>query len=149
MPVFRVQSPKSKVQSQGLPIQNPKSKIQNRKVQAQLRYAARTSRRLARALFHAMLRNGPKLERQQLLLGRFVDIGTELFAITATCLRAEALLQADPQNPEHAGLPGLVDYFCQTARLRIEEKFRAIRKNADKAGYRIAQQVLDLSRKKG
>src|SRR5207302_10015179 len=31
MPVFRVQSPKSKVQSQGLPIQNPKSKIQNRK----------------------------------------------------------------------------------------------------------------------
>src|SRR4029077_18961348 len=65
-----------------------------------LRYAARTSRRLARTLFAAMLRHGPKLEREQLLLGRLVDIGTELFAITATCLRAEALAQSGDKDPE-------------------------------------------------
>src|SRR5438874_266362 len=56
------------------------SKIDN--LHAALRYhvhyAARTSKRLARGLFHAMARFGPKLDRQQLLLSRFVGIATEL-----------------------------------------------------------------------
>ena len=107
-----------------------------------VRYAARTSRKLARALFHAMLRHGPKLEREQMLLGRFVEIGTELFAITATCLRAEQLVQSSVQAAEKSDLLHLVDYFCRASRLRIGEKFRAVRKNADRAGYRVAQQVL-------
>jgi len=106
------------------------------------RYAARTSRKLARAMFHAMLRHGPKLERQQLLLGRFVDIGTELFAITATCLRAERLMQGEAMGANKAELLHLVDYFCRASRLRIEEKFRGVRQNADQASYRLAQQVL-------
>jgi 3-hydroxyacyl-CoA dehydrogenase/alkylation response protein AidB-like acyl-CoA dehydrogenase/enoyl-CoA hydratase/carnithine racemase len=107
-----------------------------------LRYVARTSRKLARTLFHAMLRHGPKLERQQLLLGRFVDIGTDLFAITATCLRAERLMQAETTDANRAELLHLADYFCRASRLRIEETFRAVRRNADGAGYRLAQQVL-------
>jgi Acyl-CoA dehydrogenase, C-terminal domain len=112
-----------------------------------LRFAAKTSRKLARTLFHAMARNGPKLEREQLLLGRFVDIGTELFAITATCLRAEQLLKADATGANKAELLNLVDYFCRASRLRIEEKFRGVRHNADRAGYRLAQQVLAGNRK--
>jgi alkylation response protein AidB-like acyl-CoA dehydrogenase len=116
--------------------------IQHSTINAHLRYAARTSRRLARAIFHAMLRNGPKLEREQLLLGRFVDIGAELFAITAACLRAGQLLRAGDGEMELENLPKLVDYFCRAARLRIEEKFRQIRNNADSAGYHLAQSVL-------
>ena len=107
-----------------------------------LHYAAQTSRRLARTLFHALLRHGPKLEREQLLLGRFVDIGAELFAITATCLRAEAMLRAASDEATREHLTGLVDYFCSTARRRIELKFRGIRRNDDHAGYHLAQQVL-------
>jgi 3-hydroxyacyl-CoA dehydrogenase/alkylation response protein AidB-like acyl-CoA dehydrogenase/enoyl-CoA hydratase/carnithine racemase len=106
------------------------------------RYASRTSRKLARAVFHAMVRNGPKLERQQLLLGRFVDIGAELFAITATCLRAERLIKQDPAGANKAELLQLVDYFCSASRLRIEEKFRGVHRNADRASYRLAQQML-------
>src|SRR5262249_33013157 len=104
------------------------------------RYAARASRKLARSLFHAMLRNGPKLERQQILLGRFVEIATEVFAMTATCLRAEQLIKSDSSEKER--LVPLVHYFCQASRLRIEEKFRGLHRNADRAGYKLAQQVL-------
>ena len=99
-----------------------------------VRYAQRTSRRLARALFHAMLRFGPKLEREQVLLGRFVDIGTELFAALAACARAESMGQADAIN--------LADFFCKTARHRIEQLFAGIADNADRAGYKLSQQVL-------
>jgi alkylation response protein AidB-like acyl-CoA dehydrogenase len=107
-----------------------------------LRFAARMSRKLARALFHAMLRHGPKLEREQILLGRFVDIGAEIFAITATCLRADRLQQsAGPQSRETNVLE-LADYFCSNSKLRIEANFRGLNQNADRAGYRLAQQVL-------
>ena len=99
-----------------------------------LGYAARASRRLARTLFHAMARFGPKLERQQILLGRFVDIGTELFAITASCSRAQSL------DTEEAR--ALADYFCRISRLKIEALFRDVHGNRDNEGYRLAQRVL-------
>ena len=51
----------------------------HRDLQKQVDYAARTSKKLARGLFHAMARFGPKLDREQLLLSRFVGIATELF----------------------------------------------------------------------
>ena len=112
------------------------------RLRTHLRYAARTSRRLARSLFHALLRHGPKLEREQLLLGRFVDIGTELFAITATCLRAERRLNAGDTHLEKQPLLELVDFFCQSARLRIEEKFHRLHVNEDRASYQTSRQVL-------
>jgi hypothetical protein len=99
-----------------------------------LRYAARTSRRLARTLFHAMAHFGPKLERRQLLLGRFVDIGTELFAITASCSRAQSLGTVEARE--------LADYFCRSSRLKIEALFHDVHDNQDNEGYRVAQQVL-------
>ncbi|MES2572472.1 MAG: acyl-CoA dehydrogenase family protein, partial [Verrucomicrobiota bacterium] len=107
----------------------------DRRLATHLRYASRTSHRLARALFHAMARYGPKLEREQVLLGRFVDIGTELFAIVATCSRAESM-----GNTEAIAV---ASYFCRRARLRIEQLFTGIGRNADRAGYKLAQQVLN------
>lgn len=110
--------------------------------QKHLRYAARTSRRLARALFHALLRHGPKLEREQLLLGRFVDIGTEVFAITATCCRAEHQLRTSNDDTSREYLIALVNYFCSAARRRILREFRGIRQNDDRQGYRLSRQIL-------
>ena len=126
---------------QWLPL-SPKSKVQSPKLAQHLRYVARTNRRLARAIFHAMLRHGPKLEREQLLLGRFVDIGAELFAITAVCLRGEQLLDSKNANADGKNLPGLIDYFCQAARLRIEQHFHGLHHNGDLTGYRLAQKLL-------
>lgn len=104
------------------------------------RYAARASRRLARALFHAMLRHGPKLEREQLTLGRLVDIGTELFAIATTCSRAQSQLDRGEQADD---LIPLVDYFCRESRLRIRRHCQSLACNNDRRGYRLARAVLD------
>ncbi|MGI9241352.1 MAG: acyl-CoA dehydrogenase family protein [Verrucomicrobiales bacterium] len=93
-----------------------------------LRLVDRLSRRLARSLFHSMLRYGPKLDKQQVLLGRYVDIATELFAITAVNTRGDK--------------PELAKLFTESSKLRIEELFRAIRQNTDAHGYRVAQRFL-------
>ncbi len=103
------------------------------------RNAEANARRLARSLFHAMAKFGPKLEREQVLLGRFVDIGTELFATLATCSRAQQMLEEG--NAEN--VLALADYFCATSSLRVKELLRALHDNADRKGYKLAQQVLD------
>jgi hypothetical protein len=63
------------------------------KLHVQLRphvqYGAKTSKKLARGLFHSMMRFGPKLDREQLLLSRYVGVATELFAMNATCSYAQ------------------------------------------------------------
>ena len=109
-----------------------------------LRYASRTSRRLARRLFHAMAVNGPKLEREQVLLGRFVDIGAEIFAIAATCSRAAAIAKTGAEA-EREEVLHLADYFCASAKLRIERNFDGLRRNTDHSGYKLAQTVHNKS----
>ena len=74
------------------------------RLRGHVRWAHRATRRLARALFHAMARYGPKLEREQVLLGRFVDLGTEIFALSATCARAQQL-GGDSNRPRRLLLP--------------------------------------------
>jgi alkylation response protein AidB-like acyl-CoA dehydrogenase/3-hydroxyacyl-CoA dehydrogenase len=124
---------------QWLSFSHPNVPGMDQRLAKHLRYSARTSRKLARALFHAMVRFGPKLERQQVLLGRFVDIGAELFALTATCLRAQSLLKDVAKSAE---VRDLANYFCNSARLRIAQLFRDLHANADSEGYRLAQKVL-------
>jgi alkylation response protein AidB-like acyl-CoA dehydrogenase len=105
-----------------------------------MRFAANASHRLARGLFHAIASNGPKLEREQILLGRFVDIGAEIFAIATSCARAQSLLRTDETTK--TDLPLLVDYFSSAARLRIDRLFYSIRHNADLQGKKLARRLV-------
>jgi alkylation response protein AidB-like acyl-CoA dehydrogenase len=104
-----------------------------------IRFVARSCRRLARTLFHCMVRFGPKLEKRQAVLGRLVEIGAELLAITAACSRAYAMAKRDSSNP---GPVQLADLFSQHARRRVEERFAAVFDNDDVTTYQVAQQVL-------
>jgi alkylation response protein AidB-like acyl-CoA dehydrogenase len=106
---------------------------------AHLRFVDRASRRLARTLFHCMVRFGPGLEKRQAVLGRLVEIGAELLAITAACSRAQAMVRRDPAN---RGPVELADLFSRQARRRVEERFAAVFDNDDLAAYAVAQQVL-------
>ena len=102
-------------------------------------YAARTSKRLARGLFHAMARFGPKLDREQLLLSRFVGIATELFAISATCSFAQHKID---QGEPAAEVLSVATYFCRSARIRIDHHFAGTSRNADRRGYELTQELL-------
>ena len=104
-----------------------------------LEKVARRSRRLARTLFHQMVRFGVQLEKRQVLLGRLADIGADLFAIAAACVYAQKLLKDG--EPE-AKIFMLVDDFCAQALIRIEQNFRGVGHNADQHGYDLAQQVI-------
>ena len=102
-------------------------------------YGASTSKRLARGLFHAMMRFGPKLDREQLLLSRFVGIATELFAMSATCAFAQSKINAGEPAAE---VLSLAHYFCRSARSRIDHHFAGTSRNADQRGYDLTQELL-------
>lgn len=105
--------------------------------------AAKISRRLARTLFHAMAKHGPALEKKQITLGRIVDIGTELFAIVATALYADALAKRrDDQYPREE-LAQLVQSFVADAKARIAGSFAALAHNNDGRNYRLTQSILE------
>ena len=104
-----------------------------------LRFVDRASRKLARTLFHCMVRFGPRLEKRQAVLGRLVEIGAELLAVTAACSRAQAMVTKDPAN---RGPVELADLFSRQARRRVEDRFAAVFDNDDVAAYAVAQQVL-------
>ncbi|HET7537917.1 MAG TPA: hypothetical protein VFJ90_15765, partial [Candidatus Didemnitutus sp.] len=108
-----------------------------------LGYVEKTSRRLARALFHAMAKHGPKLERQQLTLGRVVDIGTELFAVSATLLRADAMLKRGAAEYGRDELLHLVQFAVADAKARIAQLFAGLKHNHDAKGYKLALEILD------
>jgi hypothetical protein len=105
-----------------------------------MRFAANASHRLARRLFHAMAGHGSKLEREQVLLGRFVDIGAEIFAIATSCARAQSMLGT--RENANMELLALADYFCCAARLRIDRMFCNVGHNVDLRGKKLAERVL-------
>ncbi len=109
-----------------------------------MRFVNRTSRRLARSLFHAIVRFGPKLERRQAVLFRLVDIGAELFVMSAACARARMLqVSTSPEErAQSATAIALTDAFCRHARRTIGDRFRSLFDKNDAYTYRTAQRVM-------
>ena len=105
-----------------------------------LRFVERSSRKLARHTFYGMSRWQAKLEYRQVFLGRVVDIGAELFAMTAACSRAEMLRVDDDVRGRQAYQ--LADAFCDQSRLRVETLFAALWTNTDATDSRLARRVL-------
>ncbi len=106
-----------------------------------VRYVDRTTRRLARTMFHLMLRHGPALEKRQALLFRTVDVGADLFAMAAALSRADAIRRSGAAESPRAF--ELADIFCRTTRRRIAEHFRAVRSNDDVAKHATAGRLLE------
>ncbi|WP_306364472.1 acyl-CoA dehydrogenase family protein [Nocardia sp. CC227C] len=106
-----------------------------------MRFVERMSRKQARALMYGMARWQAKLEYKQGFLGRIVDIGAELFAMSASCVRAQA--EVSQGGPEGAAAQELAEVFCRQARLRVQRLFDALWNNTDDADTEIARGLLD------
>ncbi len=104
---------------------------------AHMGYVERASRKLARSIFHAMMRFQAKLERKQMVLFRVVDIGTDLFAMSAAVSYATMLAKQG-----HANALDLADVFCKEARMRIDFNFDHLFDNHDEESYRLVTKLL-------
>ncbi|MGP4004331.1 acyl-CoA dehydrogenase family protein [Streptomyces sp. 8N706] len=106
---------------------------------AHLRYVERSSRKLARSTFYAMSRWQGRMETKQGFLGRIVDIGAELFAMSAACVRAELLRATEDHGREAYQL---ADAFCRQSRIRVEELFGRLWANTDDLDRKVVKGVL-------
>ncbi|MGW0557013.1 acyl-CoA dehydrogenase family protein [Streptomyces sp. NPDC002926] len=104
-----------------------------------LRYVERSARKLARSTFYAMSRWQGRMETKQGFLGRIVDIGAELFAMSAACVRAELLRTSEGYGREAYQL---ADAFCRQSRLRVEELFTRLWSNTDDLDCKVVEGVL-------
>jgi alkylation response protein AidB-like acyl-CoA dehydrogenase len=120
--------------------QNPRSYAEFGALAEHLRFVERNSRKLARSTFYGMSRWQAKLEQKQHWLGRIVDIGCELFAMSASVVRAEMLAKDDPANAD--AVRELAAMFCAQAQLRVDALFTALWSNEDKKNYAFAGKVL-------
>jgi alkylation response protein AidB-like acyl-CoA dehydrogenase len=111
------------------------------KLARHLRFVERSSRKLAREIFHSMVVFRAAAERKQAFLFRLVDIANELLAMSASVARADALARAG--RPEAAQAAKLADHFCLTDRRKVRALFAALWKNDDDRAYAVGRDVLD------
>lgn len=104
-----------------------------------LRYVERAARKLARSTFYGMSRWQGRMETKQGFLGRIVDIGAELFAMSAACVRAELLRTTGDHGREAYQL---ADAFCRQSRIRVEELFGRLWHNTDDLDRTVVKGVL-------
>lgn len=102
-------------------------------------YIESTAHRLARTIFHYMGIYQDRLERKQILLGRLMEIGTELFAMTTTC--SYALLKMEEMKEDETP-KYLADVFCLASKRRIENLFDEISDNDDDKSVKLAKSIL-------
>lgn len=108
-------------------------------IERHMKYATKMSKKLARNLFHAMMLNQQKLESKQRLMGRLVNVGTDLFAMAATCSRAMEMYN---DNPSDVGPVELADLFCRQARGRIKKQFASLYTKDDAFANKIARRTM-------
>ncbi|AQU64936.1 acyl-CoA dehydrogenase family protein [Streptomyces niveus] len=101
------------------------------------RFVDRIARQLVSLIGEFTDQGDTELENRQRYLGRIVDIGSELYAMSASWTYAEALTDRGDAPAQ------LADAFCFQARRRVTELFEQLTNNTDAADRIIAHHVLD------
>lgn len=111
-----------------------------RSLAVHLKFVRSCAKRLARGIFHHMLLYQQKLVNKENTINRFVDIGTDLFAMSCVLSYAARLLG---QETDKKATTELTELFCSAARERIGRKFDELRRNDDKLSRPVARRTLD------
>ena len=99
-------------------------------------YVDKTAHKLARSIFHQMAKYRDRLEKKQNLLGRLMEIGTELWVMAATCSYALHLKGSQPNVIE------IAEDWCVHSRLKIERLFEDLGRSSDGMDNALASRVL-------
>ncbi len=111
------------------------------RIHARMQRIGSLSQKLSRCILHNMARHGPKLEREQRLLSRLVNIGAELFAMACANGQAQSILKngTDAEARQAIDTSG---YIQIRGEHRIAAYFRDLHAPMDQPGYRLAQSLL-------
>ena len=120
--------------------QVPQSYADYGELAGEMRFVERASRKLARSTFYGMARWQAGTEGHGAFLGRIVDIGAELFAMSAAVVYAQTAMADHPERA--AETQELAAAFCNQAQHRTERLFHELWNNADEANHRLALDVL-------
>jgi hypothetical protein len=120
--------------------QVPRSYADYGELAGEMRFVERASRKLARSTFYGMARWQAGTEGHGAFLGRIVDIGAELFAMSAAVVYAQTAMADHPERA--AETQELAAAFCNQAQHRTERLFHELWNNADEANHRLALDVL-------
>jgi alkylation response protein AidB-like acyl-CoA dehydrogenase len=106
-----------------------------------LRFVERSSRKLARQVFHGMVVHQARLQYKQGFLFRLVDIADELLAIAASCARAQALKRTGAEDAARA--VELADLFARGSRREVRRQFGGLWSNDDALKHRTGVGVME------
>ncbi|MCC6154036.1 MAG: acyl-CoA dehydrogenase family protein [Candidatus Hydrogenedentes bacterium] len=110
-------------------------------LETHMRFIEKSSRKLAREIFHGMVAYKAKLQHKQVFLFRLVDVAMELFAMACAIRRARTMQHHKHTDAENA--TELADVFCRSARRKVERIFHDLWHNDDDTKYKTALAVLD------
>ncbi len=111
------------------------------KLATHMRFVERSSRKLARSVFHGMIVHQAKLQNKQGFLFRLVDVANELLAMASSVSRAHALGKAGDAQAQSER--DITDMFCKSSRRKVERLFDQLWDNDDVAKYKAGVAVLD------
>lgn len=111
----------------------------DRRLTGHVHYIQSTSKRLARVIFHNMMKYQQKLESKQAILNRLVDIGCELFAMACACAYADSIVK---NEKDKGNAIDLADLYCNMAKDKISQWFREDSDNHDRQAIKISKKVL-------
>lgn len=119
---------------------NPRSYNEFGPLAAELRFIERADRKLARETFYLMARHQGALEQKGHLLGRVVDLGSELYAMACACVYATTIGKEHPERGKTA--VELAQLFCRQAKRRVDMLFHELWHNDDDANMASTLKLL-------